>query len=239
MMLNFLRAKALLILTRSGLIVSRIIPTLYFKVLFMNKRKYIEDLKDIKDIMDRSTRFISLSGLSGVFAGIFALIGAYLAYETVYSQQDYLGLRKAILTESSIGRLLLIAAGTLSLSVIAGIFFTTRKARRSKQKIWDTQSKRLIINLLIPLIGGGLICLVLLVKGFVGLVAPLSLVFYGLALVNASHYTLSEVRSLGIIEMILGIVATYFIGYGLFFWAIGFGVMHIIYGIIMQIRYGS
>jgi hypothetical protein len=79
----------------------------------------------------------------------------------------------------------------------------------------------------------------LLVNGYIGFVTPLTLIFYGLALVNASKYTLSEVRSLGIIEIVIGLFAMHFIGYGLLLWAVGFGVMHIIYGIIMHIRYGS
>jgi len=70
-------------------------------------------------------------------------------------------------------------------------------------------------------------------------VAPLTLIFYGLALVNASKYTLSEIRSFGIAEIVLGLIAMAFIGYGLLFWAIGFGLLHIIYGIIMHVRYGS
>ena len=89
------------------------------------------------------------------------------------------------------------------------------------------------------MITGGILCLILLFNGYVGIIAPLTLIFYGLALVNASKYTLKEVRSLGIAEIILGLIATYFIGYGLLFWSVGFGLLHIIYGIIMKTRYGS
>jgi len=205
----------------------------------MNEQKYIEDLKDIKDIMNRSSRFISLSGLSGVFAGIFALIGAYAAYHMVYTNQDYLGYRKAIITTESLTILLIIALSTLILSIGTGIYFTTKEAQKRKQKLWDHQTKRLLINLAIPLITGGILCLILLSKGYIGFVAPFTLIFYGLALVNASKYTLSEVRSLGIVEITLGLLATHFIGFGLIFWSFGFGLMHIIYGISMQIRYKS
>lgn len=203
----------------------------------MTDQKYIEDLRDIREMMDRSSRFISLSGLSGVFAGIFALIGAYLAYQTVYANQDYLGYRIATINRDSLLQLLLIATSTLILSVGAGIFFSTRKAKKNGHKIWDLQTKRLLINLFIPLATGGVVCLILLFKGFIGLVAPLTLVFYGLALLNASKYTLTEIRSLGISEIILGLVATYYIGYGLLFWTVGFGLLHIFYGILMQIKY--
>lgn len=203
------------------------------------KEKYLEDLKDIKDIMNRSSRFISLSGWSGVVAGIIALAGAYAAYEIVYSNQDYLSYRKAVFTSESITNLILIALATLGLTFLTVIFFTRKKAAKNNQKLWDHQSKRLVLNLLIPLATGGLLCLILLSKGHIGLLAPLTLVFYGLALVNASKYTLSEIRSLGLIEVGLGLLATYFIGYGLIFWAVGFGVMHIVYGIFMEVRYRS
>lgn len=203
------------------------------------KEKYIEDLKEIKDIMSRSSRFISLSGLSGVSAGIIALVGAYMAYQTVYTNQDYLGYRSAILTNESLTQLLLIAVGTLALAVTTGIYFTTRETKKRNQKIWDIQTKRLLVNLAIPLITGGILCLMLLFKGYVGIVAPLTLIFYGLALVNASKYTLNEIRSLGLIQIVLGLIATHFIGFGLIFWAVGFGVLHIVYGSIMHWRYKS
>jgi len=205
----------------------------------MKKQKYIDDLNEIKDIMNRSSKFISLSGLSGVFAGVFALLGAYFAYRMVYMNQDYIGYERAVATNDNLTILLIIALITLSLSLGAGIFLSTRKAKKNNQKIWDLQTKRLLINLLIPLITGGIFCLILLFNGYVGIIAPLTLIFYGLALVNASKYTLKEVRSLGIAEIILGLIATYFIGYGLLFWSVGFGLLHIIYGIIMKTRYGS
>jgi hypothetical protein len=203
----------------------------------MDDLKYKDDLKEIKDIMNRSSRFISLSGLSGVSAGIIALLAAYLAYQTVYSNQVSIGYTRAILSQSNVTTLLIIAILTILVSFVAGIFFTSREAKRNKEKLWDLQTKRLLINLLIPLVTGGILVLILLFKGYIGFVAPLTLIFYGLALVNASKYTLSEIRSLGLIEILLGLVAFQFIGYGLIFWSIGFGILHIIYGIAMHVKY--
>lgn len=203
----------------------------------MTKEKYLEDLKDIKSIMERSSRFISLSGLSGVMTGLFALVGAYLAYQTVYQQQDYLSYRRADMTADNIIQLLGIAIGVLVLSIGVGIIFTQRKAKKQGQKLWDSQSKRVVINMLIPLVSGGLVCLILLNNGFIGLIAPLTLVFYGLALVNASKYTLSDIRSLGILEIALGLIGCQYVGFGLILWVIGFGILHIVYGIVMYVKY--
>lgn len=201
------------------------------------KENYIKDLKEIKDIMNRSSRFISLSGLSGVITGIIALVGVYLAYSLLFANQDYLQYEPVILSTEKFNQLLIIAVGTIMASVIGAIFFTRRNASKKQENIWDAQTKRLLINLLIPLVAGGLICLQLLFKGFIGLMPPLTLVFYGLALVNASKYSLPEIRNLGIIEIIIGILCLQFIEYGLWFWALGFGIVQVIYGLMVHKKY--
>ncbi|HMC96443.1 MAG TPA: hypothetical protein VKG92_02220, partial [Flavobacteriales bacterium] len=101
----------------------------------------------------------------------------------------------------------------------------------------DAAAQRLLVNMFIPLGGGGMFCLALLYYGLPGLVPPATLVFYGLALLNASKYTLDEVRWLGISELILGLIASFWVGAGLLFWALGFGVLHIFYGALMYLRY--
>jgi hypothetical protein len=203
------------------------------------KEKYIEDLKEIKDIMNRSTRFISLSGLSGVSTGITALIGVSLAYLLIFKQQNYLVYQAVDLNGKNLAYLLIIAIGTLMLSIGMAIFFTTSKTKKRGQSIWDSQTKRLLINLIIPLTTGGILSLMLIFKGYLGIVPSLTLIFYGLALVNGSKYTVPEIRNLGLIEIILGLIAFQLIQFSLLFWAIGFGLMQIIYGIIVQRKYKS
>jgi len=202
-----------------------------------NNTDYLKDLSEIKAIMQRSSRFISLSGLSGVLAGTYALVGAYLAYSLLYQESDVFSYRVVTTDFSTTAQLFTIAIGVLILSILSGIWFTTRKARRENLPVWDQQAKRLLINLFIPLAAGGILCLILVNKGYIGIIAPLTLIFYGLALVNASKFTLSEIRSLGLLEIALGLLASHFIGYGLLFWALGFGILHIIYGAWMYIKY--
>ncbi|MCC5932027.1 MAG: hypothetical protein JJU28_22470 [Cyclobacteriaceae bacterium] len=203
------------------------------------KEKYLDDLREIREMMNRSSRFISLSGLSGISAGITALVGAYLAHHTLQSYQHELGHHPTDLPVEVLFRLLIIALFTLVIALATGIWFTTRETQKRNLKIWDAQTKRLLINLFIPLTTGGILCLMLFLKGFAGMAAPLTLVFYGLSLVNASKYTLDEIRSLGLLEIALGLLAFYFIGYGLIFWAIGFGILHIAYGLYMHLKYKS
>ena len=203
------------------------------------KEKYIEDLKVIRSMMDRSCRFISLSGLSGVVAGCIALLSAYLAYDLVYEGQDYFSYRQYSATRSELLLLLALGSAAILSSLGVGYWLTKRKAKRNGQSVWGSESKQFMTSFFPALITGGLLVLILLAKGFLGLVAPLCLVFYGLALVNASKYTIKETRGLGMIEIVLGLSGIYFIGYGLAFWAIGFGFAHIGYGIYMHLKYGA
>ncbi len=201
------------------------------------KEKYIDDLKEIKDIMNRTTRFISLSGLSGVSTGITAIIGAFVAHLLIFRNGEYLVYNSVDLSSKSLTYILVIAIGTLFISVGNAIFFTNIKTRKQNLNVWDNQTKRLLINLFIPLITGGLLSLMLLFKGFVGILPSLTLIFYGLALVNGSKYTLPEIRNLGLLEILLGLIAFQFIEYGVIVWAFGFGVIQIIYGLIIQKKY--
>lgn len=208
-----------------------------------NNNEDFQALSDIRSLMERSSRFISLSGLSGVFAGFFALLGVWILcwrYSIDLFSTGYYQI--AITTDGALNHEFLVftitvAVGVLMASVLVGVFLTSRKAKEKDQSIWDPTAKRLLINLMIPLITGGLFCLVLMHHRFVGLIAPATLIFYGLALLNASKYTLDDVRYLGIAQIMLGLIASYYIGFGLLFWAVGFGLFHIIYGIIMYKKY--
>lgn len=192
----------------------------------MQQADYLKDITEIRAIMERSSRFISLSGLSGVMAGVYALGGAYVAHLVV---QDY----RTNPHDYVVAYLMADAAVVLLLALCTGFFLTTRRARAQGATVWDATAQRLLINLLIPLVVGGVFSLILLARGMVGIIAPSMLIFYGLALVNASKYTLTDIRYLGFAEIGLGLLAAWIAGYSLLFWALGFGVFHIIYGTLM------
>ena len=214
--------------------------------MVMDKRnEQLEHLSEIRSLMERSSRFISLSGLSGIAAGTFALIGAaavYLYFDILPFDEHLVYLSDIVSAKEKWGMdyltfFFLDAALVFIFAVAGGIFFTTRKAKQKGQKIWDKLTQKLLLNLLIPLAAGGIFCLALMKHEEFGLVAPTTLVFYGLALVNGGKYTLSDIHYLGLSEIGLGLIALFYIGYGLEFWAIGFGVLHIIYGTIMYFKY--
>lgn len=208
-----------------------------FKVLLiMNKEDYLQDLSEIKNIMNRSTRFMSLSGLTGILAGIYALIGAYLGSQLLRNYQNFDYRNNTINPNGIEIKILAIALGVAILSIITAYILTKKKAAKENQTIWNNTTKRLLFHFAIPLVTGGIFSLILLNQGFYGFVAPATLIFYGLAIVSASNFTFSNVKYLGIAEIILGLIAMNYIGYGLYFWAIGFGVFHIIYGTIMYLK---
>jgi len=205
----------------------------------MDSKDYLQDLSEIKHLMNKSSRFMSLSGLSGILAGIYALIGAYLGYTIIYRDNIISndGYRTLVLDGKDIINVVIIAFAVVTLSIITGIYLSWRKAKQQNESFWNSASKRLLINFLIPLATGGFFVLFLIEKDIYAFVAPLTLVFYGLALVNASKYTLGYIRYFGITMILIGLASVWFLGYGLFFWALGFGVCHIIYGSLMHFKY--
>tara|TARA_R110002049_G_scaffold306834_1_gene505957 strand:- start:1659 stop:2282 length:624 start_codon:yes stop_codon:yes gene_type:complete len=204
----------------------------------MDSKKYLDDISEIKNMMSKSSRFMSLSGLSGILAGVYALVGAYLAHNIITTVgKESNEVKQFFTTISTLDYLLIIALAVMVLALITGIILTYFKAKRSDEKMWDVSSKRLLLNFALPLVVGGLFCMVLIQYGYIKIIAPATLIFYGLACVNASKYTLGGVRYLGITIIAIGLISTQYIGYGLYFWALGFGVCHIIYGSLMYFKY--
>jgi len=200
-------------------------------------KQHLQDLTEIRSMMERSSRFISLSGLSGVFAGMFALVGAYIAYNRILADNEgeYLNL----LENTPLLRFIVIdGIVVLTFSLIFAFYFTARQAKRKGLKLWDNTSRRLLVNMGVPLIAGGFFCLILLQQA-PHLIDSATLVFYGLALINASKYTYDDVKYLGYIEVVLGLACGLLNEWriGLLFWSLGFGVLHIAYGIVMYKKY--
>ena len=201
-----------------------------------------EDLQTIRDIMERSSKFLSLSGLSGIFAGICALIGASIAWFLILDSGhvQYIEYMVSPGGSSTAGvrfNVALDAILILAFAVFGVIYFSHRKAGRVGQKLWTVSTRRLLVHFTIPLAAGGIFTLILVFRGNLELVASVMLIFYGLSLVNAGKFTFGEIHHLGVTEIVLGILAGIFVSYSLLFWAIGFGVMHIVYGAVMYYRH--
>lgn len=207
-----------------------------------NDSKSIEDIKAIRKMMEESSRFLSLSGLSGVIAGVTAIAGALVAYffildnGTIHLDQYFRSLPLKD-TFSLRWQLIAVAVSVLVLSVLFSLYFSIKKAKKEGKNFWTPVSKRLLINLLIPLVTGGVFIVVLMFQNNIQLIVPVFLIFYGLALVNAGKFTFGEIFYLGIMEIITGLVSAFVPGWGLIFWIFGFGLLHIIYGLAMYRKY--
>ena len=196
--------------------------------------QHLEDLKEIRSLMENSSKFLSLSGLSGVMAGIYALIGAYLGYEhylstTLWKRNiPYFFDMPGYYTYYFV-----IAFGVVALSLITGFYLTARRAKKRGQKLGDKNALRMLFHIGLPLLVGGIMCMAMLYHREESLIASTMLIFYGLGLVSGSKYTLTHIRILGVLEIILGILAAFYIYHGLLFWVLGFGILHILYGAFM------
>jgi hypothetical protein len=206
----------------------------------------LAQLTEIRAIMERSSRFLSLSGLSGVGAGVVALLGTAFSMrllESAFQDSTVVGGYARLLHSSAEMRqrelpsLLFLTGGMIALAVLVAFYFTRRRTHSGGQKLWSAPGRRLAVALAIPLVAGGLFCLRLYLGPDVAMVMPGLLLFYGLALLNASKYTLEEIRWLGVTQIGLGLVCMLLPDYGLLFFALGFGLGHIGYGLVMYNRY--
>jgi len=209
--------------------------------------EHLKNLQEVRSTMERSSRFLSLSGFSGIFAGLFALLGVLVVY--IYQQDFFYGknitqgifLDETMLSPNEVNGLIAFlffdALFILIFALVMAVYFAMRNVRKNGLPVWDSIAKRMLVSLFIPLVTGGVFCFVLMHHHLIYLIASSTLVFYGLSLVSASKYTLSNVRYLGIAEVILGLIAMFYTTYGLIIWAVGFGVLHVIYGLSMFGKY--
>ncbi len=208
----------------------------YFAIqstLAMSGKDYLKDISEIKSMMDKSSRFSSLSGVSGIVTGIYALIGSLIAYQYVTNNSIQIS------TIDSYDFILLFVdlALIILLSLITSFVITRRKVKKEGISSWNVLTKKMLYNFSILLIPSALYVLILILKhDFVG-AGSLMLFFYGASLINASHNTFKEIKTLGLIEMVLGILIILYPEFTFWLWLIGAGIVHIIFGIYMYFKH--
>lgn len=215
----------------------------------MKNNNPIEDLQEIRKLMEGSTKFLSLSGLSGIFAGLTALAGAAFVwikidhFNKMFMSYYVTGTANRAASNLLI-TLIITALVILVVAVSFGFLFTWLKAKRQKEKLATPLSFRLLGSLMLPLAFGGTFVLIEAYHGYYELIGPSTLIFYGLALLNAAKYVHIDIKYLAISEMLLGLLCFYNLDFSLdswkqtlIYWSIGFGVLHIFYGTMMYFRY--
>lgn len=202
-----------------------------FKMI--KEKDYIKDLAEIRQMMERSSKFISLSGWAGILAGIYALVAAYIAY-TLFNFKPG---EESSITPSDMLNVILLALALLVLALTTAVFLSYKSASKRSEPIWNATSRRLLLNMAVPLVTGGIFLIIMISQSHFNMLSSISLIFYGLALYNAGNFTYKEVKILGVIQIILGLISACFISWALLIWAAGFGLMHIVYGIYIQVKY--
>lgn len=194
---------------------------------------YLSEISEIRKMMQESSRFLTLSGLSGILVGTYALTGAFMADSILFTSKIF----NWLTGNNTLADLSVLAGIVLGLSIITIVLLTSIRVKKAGKKFWNIGSRQMLLNLAVPLVGGGLLILVFVYQGFYEIVIPGTLIFYGLSLVNAAKFTRQEIFWLGLFQVTLGIVAALLPSLGILLWAFGFGVLHIIYGVLMYIRY--
>jgi hypothetical protein len=202
----------------------------------MSNQDNLQDIQHIRRMMENSSRFISLSGKSGIAAGVSALGGAAWAYKVIDNYQSNYD-TEYVHRSSLQSTLIMIAILTFIAALIGAFVFTYLKSKKDGTPIFGIGSRKLAWNTLLPMIVGGFTILIFIFHKDYEYVAPASLIFYGLGLINGSKYTLGEVKYIGYVVILLGLINFIFPIYSILLWALGFGVTHIIYGIAMWRKY--
>ena len=201
----------------------------------MNTSDASQTLNEIKDLMDRSKKFLSLSGGTAILIGIYACITATAAFFILSDGQAFHWDNfPKILTHTPYHLRVLggLAALLVVASIATAIGMSWLQARKNGRRlVFDAPARRLVGSFALPLVTGGLLCLSLFYRGHYGLTSSIMLLFYGLALVSAASHTYSSVRYLGYAQIVLGLIDSCMEGYGIVFWFVGFGLLHIAYGV--------
>lgn len=192
---------------------------------------YQKDLAEIRSLMERSTKFLSLSGWAGIFAGIYALVAAFLSVKLFSFYPDTVFYK--IMDPSRFFSIILLGVITIVTALLTAFYFSYKNAVRKKQSAWNNSSKQLLTNMSAPLLAGGLLIIALAYHNVFGIIPSLTLIFYGLSLFQGGANTYKEVRIFGIVQIVLGIFSVFFIQFTMIIWAAGFGAGHVIYGIYM------
>lgn len=204
----------------------------------MKEKEVKKTLSDIRDMMSKSSRFQSVSGYSIVVVGLLAavaslitavFIGVENGFPCSEKLQHFAVMDTAVRTKSiAITGMVLFA-----LSLLTVFFFAYIKSKRHQLRFaFDKRMGQMLLDFFIPLAVGGVLSIVLVMQQHYGLTSSIMLIFYGLALVNCSHYTYPVFRYLGYVELLLGIIDCFTMSHALLTWFLGFSVAHIVFGIV-------
>jgi hypothetical protein len=196
------------------------------------------DLKKIRDIMEKTAPFLSLSGLSGIAAGLAGTAAGVIIMLKIQSAWISSDLLNDLLSDHQMKRFFAVLLLTaLVLALLGSFIITAVNTLRKNQPLWVISSIRFAENLFIPLLAGSILLAAFYIHKDYQYFIPVMLLFFGLSLYTASQSSREEIRILGILDICLGIISLFYIPAGLICWTAGFGLLNIVYGIIMYVKY--
>ncbi|MDX5320904.1 MAG: hypothetical protein LPK45_07340 [Bacteroidota bacterium] len=199
----------------------------------MNKPQ--QDLKEIRQMMERSSRFMSLSGSSGVLIGFLALL--FVSWQVSKGHLSFTDQQEYDLLSTAWEEFILGSFGLVVICLVLSIGLTLRRTLKKGLKVWTSSTKNILGAIGLPMMVGAMLMLNdfnhLTTVNFI----PVTLLCYGLGLFFASRYTYDELRIMGLGMLVLGTLSVLVPAYGLLFWSLGFGALHMVYGAIMYFRH--
>lgn len=181
-----------------------------------------DDLRFIRLAMERSPRFTGVPGWGGVWMGISALVAAAVA-----SRQPTV--------EGWLGTWL--AEACIAIGI--GGWAIRRKARRVQLPVLSGAGRRFMLSFLPPAVAGAILTMALYRAGETALVPGAWLLLYGAAVVTGGAFSVKVVPLMGICFMALGVAALAGPGWSDPLLALGFGGLHIAFGLHIARRHGG
>lgn len=205
----------------------------------MDANRAADELKAIRELMERPVRYSTMSGLSGVLAGLASLAGVFA---DLYVSGRYAD-RPAEAVRINMG----IWAGVFLAAFAAATVPTRLRERKRGMPFWSRIKKQILLTILPPFVGGVGLTAAIVCRWWIGdgpnmwgLIPAIWMLFYGLALWQVGLFSPAEIRVLAVAFLLAGLAAA-----ALFhtypYWAMGltFGGFHIVYGVVVWIRHGG
>src|SRR5215203_2992709 len=183
----------------------------------------IDNLKFIRETMERSTVFTSVPGYGGILMGATAAVAAYIAHSQAYIRDWLL--------------VWLMEAG---LAFFIGLLAMWQKTKLTKTSLFSTPARKLLMNSLPPMLCGVFITLGLWRFGHFEAMIPVWILTYGAAVVCGGAFSVKAVPLMGWCFIALGAVAFFLpANTGNLMMGLSFGVLHIVFGLIIGRKFGG
>ena len=183
----------------------------------------MDNLSFIRDTMERATSFTAVPGWGGVAMGVVALVAAGLARRSA---------------DASEWLAIWVVAAALAAGI--GAAALVRKARRAEGYVLTRPARRFLLGYLPPIFVGALLTAALSRGTLVGALPGTWLLLYGTGLVTGGVFSVRIVPVMGACFMALGALALFSPEeWGNVWMALGFGILHIVFGLLIARRYGG